>query len=283
MYNDIFVNDVLANFTARIMNASTSDDLKVLLNDVITSLGYRFFGYHIIKHTALYEHCNARQTVGIFSYPERWMQQYTDKNYASDDKVVQLCLTRKTPFHWRTELKHSTLTTKQQHIMDEAAQAGLVDGYTLPLVSRDGEIAILTVIPDRRMQNGDKQHYNENLLYVIAQFFHVRALRIVMEEQLTSTIGRRRSFLSGRERETTLWISRGKSSWEVAQILGISEKSVEFYMESVKRKLEAVNRTQAVVKALLLGLIDVDEPETSMPPKRSKASADMNELTAAVS
>lgn len=283
MYNDISIKDVLANLTARIINASTSDDLKVLLSDVIASLGYRFFGYHIIKHTALYEHCNARQSVGIFSYPESWVKQYIAENYSLDDKVIELCLSRKAPFHWRTELKRSTMTAKQQHIMDEAAQAGLVDGYTLPLVSRDGEIAILTVIPDPQLQNSDRQQYNENLLYVIAQFFHVRALRIVMEEQLASKIGRRRSFLSGRERETTLWISRGKSSWEVAQILGISEKSVEFYMESVKRKLEAANRTQAVVKALLLGLIDVDHQETSVLEKRSKASAGMDELTAAMS
>jgi predicted transcriptional regulator len=69
----------------------------------------------------------------------------------------------------------------------------------------------------------------------------------------------------------------------VAQILGISEKSVEFYMESVKRKLEAANRTQAVVKALLLGLIDVDHQEASLAEKRSKASAGMEELTAAMS
>ncbi len=124
---------------------------------------------------------------------------------------------------------------------------------TIPLMSKHGEVAMLTVIPHKGAPEPRRSRREDHLLHILAQFFHVHALRIVMEEHLVGNFGRRRSFLSARERETTLWVSRGKSSWEIAQILGISEKSVEFYMESVKKKLEAVNRTQAVVKPSCLG------------------------------
>ncbi|HBF30146.1 LuxR family transcriptional regulator [Rhizobium sp.] len=258
MHHEIFVNDVLDKFTARIIESSTLHDLRELLSDMTASLGYRFFGYHIIKHTALYDRSNKQPIPGISNVPKEWIEHYRENHYVKDDKVIELCRSRKTPFHWRTELKRSEMTELQQRIMDHAASAELVDGYTMPLMSRDGEIAIMTVIPDHQTYDAEKQRYNENLLYILAQFFHARALRLVMEEELATTVGRRRAFLSCRERETIFWISRGKSSWEAAQILGISEKSVECYMESVKRKLEAVNRTQAVVKALLLGLIDTD-------------------------
>jgi len=40
-----------------------------------------------------------------------------------------------------------------------------------------------------------------------------------------------------------------------AEILGLSEHTVNHYLNQVTRKLEAVNRTQAVVKAIRRGLI----------------------------
>ncbi len=270
MHNEIVLNGVLGEFSGRILQSSSSVELKALLGDVLAALGYRFFGYHVVKHAVLHDSGSDRLPIGIFNLPEEWAADYVSSNHVDDDKVVELALAGKTPFHWESELARCPMTPKQRLILRKAEEAGLVDGYTLPLVSRDGEIAILTVFPDEQTKSFAQQKYNENLLYVLAQFFHIRALRVVMEERFVSTRGRKRSFLSGRERETALWISRGKSSWEIAQILGISEKSVEFYADSVKRKLNAVNRTQAVVKALLLGLIDDADEQPSCPkPVRS--------------
>lgn len=65
---------------------------------------------------------------------------------------------------------------------------------------------------------------------------------------------RRTSVLSFRE--TMSWAASGKSSWEIAKILGIGRKSVDFHVESARQKLQASNRIQAVVKAVILGLID---------------------------
>jgi DNA-binding CsgD family transcriptional regulator len=282
MHNEIFSNGVLGDFSARILQASTSVELKALLGDVVVALGYGFFGYHVVKHTVLHDGGSDRQPLGIFNLPDEWAADYISKNHVDDDKVVELALAGKPPFHWRSELLRCSMTQKQRLILKKAEDAGLVDGYTLPLVSRDGEIAILTVFPDEETKSVAQQKYNENLLYVLAQFFHIRALRVVMEERFVSTLGRRRSFLSGRERETALWISRGKSSWEIAQILGISEKSVEFYADSVKRKLNAVNRTQAVVKALFLGLID-DADEKPSSPRQVRPPNRIAQLTTVAS
>jgi DNA-binding CsgD family transcriptional regulator len=82
---------------------------------------------------------------------------------------------------------------------------------------------------------------------------------MVIEEALTNSSKRRRSLLSPRESEALTWVARGKSTWEIARILDLSEKSVEFYLDSCKHKLQATNRTQAVVKAIVLGLISFKE------------------------
>ena len=61
--------------------------------------------------------------------------------------------------------------------------------------------------------------------------------------------------LSEREIDCLNWTSAGKTSAEIAEILGLSEHTVNHYLNRAARKLDSVNRTQAVAKALRLGLI----------------------------
>lgn len=61
--------------------------------------------------------------------------------------------------------------------------------------------------------------------------------------------------LTEREIQCLGWTAAGKTSLEIAEILGLSEHTINHYLNQVTRKLEAVNRTQAVVKAIRRGLI----------------------------
>lgn len=61
--------------------------------------------------------------------------------------------------------------------------------------------------------------------------------------------------LSAQETECLRWCKEGKTNWEIAGILKISEKTVEFHLGKAMKKLGAGNRTTAVVRALKLGLI----------------------------
>jgi LuxR family transcriptional regulator, quorum-sensing system regulator BjaR1 len=61
--------------------------------------------------------------------------------------------------------------------------------------------------------------------------------------------------LSEREIQCLNWTAAGKTSSEIAGILGLSEHTVNHYLNHVSKKLDAVNRTQAVVKAMKKGYI----------------------------
>ncbi len=64
--------------------------------------------------------------------------------------------------------------------------------------------------------------------------------------------------LSLREREVLHWLKKGKSSWDIAAILNISERTVYFHVNNIMQKLNAVSRTQAVAIALEKGLISTE-------------------------
>lgn len=59
-----------------------------------------------------------------------------------------------------------------------------------------------------------------------------------------------------RECQVLRWVAAGKSDWAIAQILGISRKTVNFHVENAKRKLGTSTRAQAVLLAARRGLID---------------------------
>ena len=63
--------------------------------------------------------------------------------------------------------------------------------------------------------------------------------------------------LTARETEVLKAVSLGSSNKEIARELAISLHTVKFHLESLMRKLGVSSRTQAVSKALHLGLLEV--------------------------
>lgn len=62
--------------------------------------------------------------------------------------------------------------------------------------------------------------------------------------------------LNHREVDALTWSARGKTSGEIAQILGMSKRSVDFHLDSARAKLNVATRTQAVVMAVTGRLIE---------------------------
>jgi DNA-binding CsgD family transcriptional regulator len=61
--------------------------------------------------------------------------------------------------------------------------------------------------------------------------------------------------LSDRERECLLWVSEGKTTEDVAMILGVSGNTVSSYITHAIRKLGALNRPMAIASAIRSGII----------------------------
>ena len=61
--------------------------------------------------------------------------------------------------------------------------------------------------------------------------------------------------LSDRERECLLWVSEGKTTDEVAVILGVSSNTVNSYITHAIQKLSASNRAMAIATAIRSGIL----------------------------
>jgi len=78
----------------------------------------------------------------------------------------------------------------------------------------------------------------------------------IASKVLTQLGPRKRSTaLSEREREVLRKIADGHSNKQIAQALGITERTVKFHVTSIRNKLGAENRAQAVALAAQRGLL----------------------------
>ena len=84
-------------------------------------------------------------------------------------------------------------------------------------------------------------------------------LQSIIEVRLSRLAVRRASIpdmdLTEREVETLVWSARGKTSAEIATILGLSKRTVDFHIDNARNKLGVATRIEAVVKATASGII----------------------------
>jgi DNA-binding CsgD family transcriptional regulator len=185
----------------------------------------------------------------IFStYPASWVIRYQEANFVQSDPVVDAALKGNLPILWRK----LPSTPDFRPIFDEARQHGLANGLSIPIHGARGEKALLSVssheAPEKKIQ-----HETAVLgqIYLAALYLHeaVHALNFSV------TMNRAAPQLSPREKECLLWASKGKTAWEIGQILNISIHTVTFHINNSKRKLGAANRHQAIATAISNKLI----------------------------
>lgn len=84
---------------------------------------------------------------------------------------------------------------------------------------------------------------------ILAPYLHIALNRVLGAKRLRRHEGERPgtqfiSILSSREAEIAHWVARGKTNWEIGQILGISDKTVKTHMQNIFSKLQASSRAQ---------------------------------------
>jgi DNA-binding NarL/FixJ family response regulator len=64
------------------------------------------------------------------------------------------------------------------------------------------------------------------------------------------------AMLNDREIEALTWVARGKTSAQIAELIGLSKRTVDFHLDNARIKLGASTRTQAAIKAAIGKLIE---------------------------
>ncbi|HZD90729.1 MAG TPA: LuxR family transcriptional regulator [Pseudolabrys sp.] len=184
----------------------------------------------------------------VSTYPEQWAQRYVEQDYLAIDPVIGAAATGLLPFDW-SELSHRGIRVKQ--MFNESQEFGIGQhGLGFPVRGPLGDQALFSVTSNASA--GDWQKLRSSYmrdLQLLAHFVHGKVLEF--ERGATFPI----KPLSAREREVLSWAARGLNNDQIAFKLGISERVVRAYFESARHKLNCLNRSHVLARAVSLRLV----------------------------
>jgi LuxR family transcriptional regulator, quorum-sensing system regulator SolR len=180
------------------------------------------------------------------TYPERWQSHYLGHNYLTIDPVIDATLHSPVPVVWNDQL-----FVNQPSFWEEARAHGVCHGWTLAVHGRHGELGLISLARSAGALSSDELAECEARLVWLAHAANGVVENLIAQKNSPTVM----PVLTQREREVLRWTALGKTSDEIGVILGISARTVNFHITMVLDKLEAVNKTQAVAKAVILDLL----------------------------
>jgi DNA-binding CsgD family transcriptional regulator len=177
-----------------------------------------------------------------------WCEAYKRNAWLDLDPTAQHCRRRLTPAFWWTVGEHADrgVGGAMASFITRAQEAGLCSGVSFPAQGAHGVWGMLNV--SSRDELADSRARLERCM-PSGQLLALHGLEMVMRAPKPDPCEAVRP-LTGREEECLVWCSEGKTSWEIARILGIAERTVVFHLQNASRKLGAANRVQAVTRAM---------------------------------
>jgi len=183
------------------------------------------------------------------SYSNDWLYTYGTKGYASVDPVLQSLLSSFRTQVWK-QTYEKTSSPKQLEFIEEARSVGLAHGITTGMLERERGFATFF-----SFAGGDAvgtQRFTGLLEYLLPSIH-----RVLIANTRTPLFNRVKG-LSHREMTVLLWMKEGKTNWEIAQIVGVTERTVRFHVEGIFMKLDVNSRTHAVAVAMEHGLLPTE-------------------------
>jgi len=195
-------------------------------------------------------------TVAVLSgLPDRWWRHYQEQNLLQIDPTVQHCRNSLLPLDWRQLLRQARRNKQLQGFLAEGRSCGLRCGISLPVHAPEGETGMLALASSGSYQSFSRHRERVlPLLVSCAPHLHQSFRRLVSLPRPTMIDAP----ITKREQECLQWAAEGKTAWETALILGISERTVTFHLQNASRKLAANTGQQAVARAVAYGLVQLD-------------------------
>lgn len=225
-----------------------SQDLAAFREEVVAFT--RQLGFQTVSATVVIDHMlGEAEFITVDNTPQAWKDTFANRTNWRRDPVMQHCKRQSVPIIW------NQLTYEREGLGDmweEQALFGYRTGIALALHLPEGRHFFMGIDRDRPVPSdaGELTRIVADL-QLFAVFAQDAALRILAPASRDPDT----PSLTPRELETLRWTMEGKTAWEVGRVLGITERTVALHVNNATHKLGCVNKHQAVLKALRMGLI----------------------------
>lgn len=187
------------------------------------------------------------KVITLNNYPKSWQERYQAAGYIAVDPSVRHGVVSRRPLVWTDDVFASV-----QDLWAEARDQGLRVGWAQSSLDGSGVGGMLTLSRSADLLTERELQQKETEMRWLVQAAHL-ALSRLMQPKFTMQPD---VPLTPREIEVLKWSADGKTASEIGDILSIAVPTVNFHIKNVVLKLKAANKTAAVVRALMSGLLN---------------------------
>lgn len=232
-------------FVHRVTSAAHADDLADTLRAISTAIGFEYFA--LSHHVDIA--CFGGRAIRLHNYPDQWADYYDANALGVTDPVHRASHVTSVGFIWSRIPDMIPLTAHDRRMLALGRDQGIGDGFTVP-ANVPGEAqgsCSFANAAGRAMP-----HHMLPLAQLVGAFAFEGARRVwaVRSFELSPP-----PKLTDRQRDCALWVARGKSDWEISQILGISEETVALHIRHACERYGVNKRTLLVIRTLFDGTL----------------------------
>lgn len=177
------------------------------------------------------------------NYPSDWLYEYSKNGYTEVDPVLTAYAKSYETQVWKDTYKKSA-SKKQNEFIEHAKSFGLTSGITAGSLDRNRGLCSFVSLASSSNNNQFHKYHAGVFEYL------VHHLHSALVKNTPTTPEDSQNVLSSREMSVLKWMTQGKTNWEISRILGVSERTIRFHVESIFSKLDVNSRSHAVAMAL---------------------------------
>ena len=236
----------LANDKWQVINdveaTKTLEELTVVFNKFIEQFGFTSIAISQISNPLLIK--DPSNQVFITTWSPEWQEHWWKSGYYQHDPIIHYLLKSRSIFTWDVVYQQASKIGKK--IIDESRAFGFKNGITLPITTGVGPLGIVSLGIDEVIL--DQEILTTVQTVSTHTYMHIVKLKNLALPYLIGS-------LSKRETEIMHLVSQGKTNWEIAHILELSDETIKSNLKRVSQKLNTVNRAHSVSEAIRKGLI----------------------------
>lgn len=233
-------------FIAASRSARSADDLRALMEPITSDMG--FHSYALFQHVKHFS-WKKKRSLAISNFPRQWLEHFLGQRMHAHDPVLLAGQRTAVGFKFDEIASLIEMTDRQRDVLEEGRRAGITDGYCVPIhVPGETNGVCSFVVRDGSPLPAD----NLPMAQLVGCFAYEASRQLLLAGD---PILRRPDVqsLTSRQLECIVLVARGKTDWEISQILGLKEDTVTDHINEARRRCGVSRRTELVVHTLYNG------------------------------
>ena len=191
----------------------------------------------------------------LTNYPKEFVEPYLKcGRFQRCPVYLNAFLPSRAPLLWDELFQSSELTDEENEQLVWSQQFDIYSGLLTTQHFPDSTATFLHFAGNEKNINYELRRKTKLMVLSLIQIIDYK-VSLLLKDTLKPTSPR----LSSREQEVLIWAARGKTIWETAKILGLSQSTVREHLVHCQEKFQTYNKVELVAKAMCIGSIQYND------------------------